>query len=716
MHSRGLFARKPFVAALLSMLIAAILPLVFGLSFYHKADQVVQSQQDDLATRTLTLCMQSLDESLREIITRSFELRTAFSADHLKPSEEQSTADRLHVRGIFDTLACAQENANPWVEALFFTDSSTDYSVTNCGICDDSMLLRRYFPDGNLEMLHALRSIYIAGALKTIGNTPLFILTVNGSRKSGFAQNQLVAVLKRGYFASWMQKHMTLNASIRLLDNTGTVLSSSGGEVRGPMFRTFSSIGNYTLEMTVSDAIISAPTQQLTRQYWTMLTVSLLLELLVCSWLARRTTLPIQELTDYIRLHARSQDDQGQGLLTIRSAIDSLLAEREQQQRSLLQFQSQQRAEELTRALQGLAPKGQAAWKDCAYVLCVVADDSACTELSWEDKAQLLRCAATSLQAMTTQVSLHSGQLILLLYGQEQAIATDPVKQVLEQLLTALDDAGWCACAALSNVHLDPTQTAAAYREACMAMDALRLQDEQLIECYETARCVPEYYLRDWQHLDKQMRFSKFLSTRCIDEAAMLLDELFPDMLIHDDMALTEMSHLHLDALKYQFLHDMDALLQSEPDHEDLIKDITGQILQCSTHAQLKNLMHSLLNDFSTEEKEPPGSEYLIPKVKAYVRDHACDPQLTVSSIAAIFSMPANALSKLFSRKAEMGVLHYIHKIRIEMACNLLLQQPEITVNEISALVGYASVLTFNRAFKSRYHMPPGEYRKMERV
>ncbi len=74
--------------------------------------------------------------------------------------------------------------------------------------------------------------------------------------------------------------------------------------------------------------------------------------------------------------------------------------------------------------------------------------------------------------------------------------------------------------------------------------------------------------------------------------------------------------------------------------------------------------------------------------------------------------MSPNNVSKLFSRKANMGVLQYIHKIRIENACNLMLNT-DMTLSEIGQRVGYTSNLTFNRAFKARYHMSPSEWKKL---
>ena len=99
--------------------------------------------------------------------------------------------------------------------------------------------------------------------------------------------------------------------------------------------------------------------------------------------------------------------------------------------------------------------------------------------------------------------------------------------------------------------------------------------------------------------------------------------------------------------------------------------------------------------------------------MKAYIRRHSMDAQLSVAAVAEQFGLTANTLSKQFSRKTGMGVLQYIHRIRIENACNLLLADESTPIADIAARVGYTSILTFNRAFKARYQMTPSEYRKV---
>lgn len=56
--------------------------------------------------------------------------------------------------------------------------------------------------------------------------------------------------------------------------------------------------------------------------------------------------------------------------------------------------------------------------------------------------------------------------------------------------------------------------------------------------------------------------------------------------------------------------------------------------------------------------------------------------------------------------------MDYIHKIRMEKAAELLRKNQNLTIQEIAAQTGYASILTFNRKFKAFYGQTPTEYRK----
>lgn len=67
-------------------------------------------------------------------------------------------------------------------------------------------------------------------------------------------------------------------------------------------------------------------------------------------------------------------------------------------------------------------------------------------------------------------------------------------------------------------------------------------------------------------------------------------------------------------------------------------------------------------------------------------------------------------ISHIMSNKLKMGFNDYINSIRISNACKYLTKTDK-SVTEISYLVGFNTMRTFNRAFQKQMGMTPSEYR-----
>ena len=68
-------------------------------------------------------------------------------------------------------------------------------------------------------------------------------------------------------------------------------------------------------------------------------------------------------------------------------------------------------------------------------------------------------------------------------------------------------------------------------------------------------------------------------------------------------------------------------------------------------------------------------------------------------------------ISHLFSGRLGMGFNDYINSLRVSFACNYL-RHSDKSVTEISDLVGFGTLRTFNRAFLKQMGQTPSEYRR----
>ncbi len=86
--------------------------------------------------------------------------------------------------------------------------------------------------------------------------------------------------------------------------------------------------------------------------------------------------------------------------------------------------------------------------------------------------------------------------------------------------------------------------------------------------------------------------------------------------------------------------------------------------------------------------------------------------QLTLQKAATILGKSTSTVSHLFTQYYQSGFKQVQLRIRIEKACQLLEEQPDLMVSEIAEKVGFADPLYFSRQFKQMMHMSPRAYRQ----
>lgn len=78
---------------------------------------------------------------------------------------------------------------------------------------------------------------------------------------------------------------------------------------------------------------------------------------------------------------------------------------------------------------------------------------------------------------------------------------------------------------------------------------------------------------------------------------------------------------------------------------------------------------------------------------------------------AAQFSLTPTYLSRLFHVMTGMGFHHYLTKLRLDHARQLL-RETELSVKQIAGQSGFPNAVHFVRRFRERYGIPPGRYRE----
>ena len=79
--------------------------------------------------------------------------------------------------------------------------------------------------------------------------------------------------------------------------------------------------------------------------------------------------------------------------------------------------------------------------------------------------------------------------------------------------------------------------------------------------------------------------------------------------------------------------------------------------------------------------------------------------------LAATAGMTAPAFSRSFRKHTGMGVVEYVNRLRINLACQMLMNERGQSVTDICFAVGFNNLSNFNRHFLNLKGMSPSQFR-----
>lgn len=111
-----------------------------------------------------------------------------------------------------------------------------------------------------------------------------------------------------------------------------------------------------------------------------------------------------------------------------------------------------------------------------------------------------------------------------------------------------------------------------------------------------------------------------------------------------------------------------------------------------------------------TDQQAQPLHHSLIERIHEYIQLHLHEP-LTAGEIAATVQLTPDHLNRIFKHGTGISLMSYVTRLRMESA-QLLLRTSELSVQEISRLVGYRHISHFSRTFVQHTGYSPLKYRR----
>ena len=185
-----------------------------------------------------------------------------------------------------------------------------------------------------------------------------------------------------------------------------------------------------------------------------------------------------------------------------------------------------------------------------------------------------------------------------------------------------------------------------------------------------------------------------------------LFSNFFVNYLYHINMTSNYLYFPKDDEYPIKFIIDM------------LIKEYLMHDMCCTSVMQaiLVQLFATLSRSYRKLHKEilddTPKSQLAV-DIIAYINQNISN--VSLKSLSEQFQYSTSYISKIITNYTGKNFSDIVHFLRLNQSKKYL-ENKDLTINEITQMVGFSDANYFYKVFKARFHMSPSEYRKQIRV
>lgn len=121
------------------------------------------------------------------------------------------------------------------------------------------------------------------------------------------------------------------------------------------------------------------------------------------------------------------------------------------------------------------------------------------------------------------------------------------------------------------------------------------------------------------------------------------------------------------------------------------------------------------VDGLSSEAYHPDPSGFMangINEALAYISSHLTE-EFEESDLAEISHLSPSGFSRSFRRHTGMGLSLYVNRLRINLACQLMMSEEAMSITEICFASGFRNISNFNRQFLRQKRLNPSQFRAM---
>lgn len=205
--------------------------------------------------------------------------------------------------------------------------------------------------------------------------------------------------------------------------------------------------------------------------------------------------------------------------------------------------------------------------------------------------------------------------------------------------------------------------------------------------------------------LQLKKKLSNSLLVNNYDTAKSLIDEIISNYFLQD-MQYFSYNQCQAYALISMLLDKLNDMGMSD----EIKGEYSSRLLHAHTIIELQSEISAVFDQLISYQHHNHSDDIWTDSIKQYIRDNFSNQDLSVSYVAEHFSISAAHLGNRFRKLSGIGILDYIHMVRLTK-CKDLLEQG-YTIKDCVTLTGYTDIKTLQRAFKRYEGITPGQYKE----
>ncbi|MBQ4580134.1 MAG: helix-turn-helix transcriptional regulator [Clostridia bacterium] len=253
----------------------------------------------------------------------------------------------------------------------------------------------------------------------------------------------------------------------------------------------------------------------------------------------------------------------------------------------------------------------------------------------------------------------------------------------------------------------------------CAALDDVTFSFNQAMYCFQQEQNTDAILSFDqvspganslYFPLEQQQRIINAVKHNNAD----ILDQEF-GLILHENTVRRHLSAL----MKRTLLSSIEALLMMAAEDVSRQDNLPDYLRSIHRSDDFRTELEVLRQEFHNIAEQVGGRYAQISNqrtaMESYLEEHFSDSMLSISSMAEDFGFSESYFSVLFKETLGEPYSAYLEKLRLNKAGELL-QSTELSIEDISQMVGYNNSTTFRRAFKRVKGLSPQQYRNQESV